>query len=226
MAKLALPFCYDKFTTNYFLPDGSYGTVVGGAYKSPGGDKANLETGDYTLGNGQTGNIYPSGVGKPNLATLLIPTQFTASGTGTAIPASALGDQVTVTYTTTLPGTTVDPETIPPSTIPGAETAVTEILSLTISTTVSNSLVLSATVTSSVSSYEEAVSTIPGTTIQGTTIEPITTTVTTTQAVGSKAGTGTATGASMATKKNVAIRLRRELPSVLDLLVAILVILV
>jgi hypothetical protein len=28
MVNLNIPFCYDKFTTNYFLPDGSYGTVV------------------------------------------------------------------------------------------------------------------------------------------------------------------------------------------------------
>lgn len=28
MANLEIPFCYDRFTTNYFLPDGSYGTVA------------------------------------------------------------------------------------------------------------------------------------------------------------------------------------------------------
>lgn len=28
MVNLEIPFCYDRFTTNYFLPDGSYGTVV------------------------------------------------------------------------------------------------------------------------------------------------------------------------------------------------------
>jgi hypothetical protein len=28
MVDLEIPFCYDRFTTNYFLPDGSYGTVA------------------------------------------------------------------------------------------------------------------------------------------------------------------------------------------------------
>lgn len=28
MINLEIPFCYDQFTTDYFLPDGSYGTVV------------------------------------------------------------------------------------------------------------------------------------------------------------------------------------------------------
>jgi hypothetical protein len=28
MVNLEIPFCYDRFTTDYFLPDGSYGTVV------------------------------------------------------------------------------------------------------------------------------------------------------------------------------------------------------
>lgn len=28
MSNLEIPFCYDPFTTDYYLPDGSYGTVV------------------------------------------------------------------------------------------------------------------------------------------------------------------------------------------------------
>ncbi|EHL02876.1 hypothetical protein M7I_0838 [Glarea lozoyensis 74030] len=31
LSNLALPFCYDKFTTNFLLPDGSFGTVANGA---------------------------------------------------------------------------------------------------------------------------------------------------------------------------------------------------
>jgi hypothetical protein len=108
MANLAIPFCYDKFTTNYFLPDNSYGTVVGGAYTGSNGDIANLETGDYTLANGKTGNIYSNDLSKkPNTAALPIPSQYTASGVGPAIPASGLGDAVTKTFVTTPPGSTI-----------------------------------------------------------------------------------------------------------------------
>jgi hypothetical protein len=118
MANLHIPFCYDKFTTNFFLPDGSFGTIVGGSYTSPSGDVANLVSGEYTLVDGQKGNIYSDNASaRPDTATLPIPTQFTASGVGTAIPASALGGQVTLTYTTTLPGSTIPPFTIPPVTI-------------------------------------------------------------------------------------------------------------
>jgi hypothetical protein len=28
MVNLDIPFCFDRFTTDYYLPDGSYGTVV------------------------------------------------------------------------------------------------------------------------------------------------------------------------------------------------------
>jgi hypothetical protein len=122
---LGLPMCYDKFTTNFFLPDGSYGTVVNGSYTSATGDTANLETGAYTLANGQTGNIYSSDpAAKPNTATLPIPSQFTASGIGSAVPITGLGSPVTLTYTTTLPASAVPPVTIsasgsPPSVVPG-----------------------------------------------------------------------------------------------------------
>ncbi len=115
---LGLPMCYDKFTTNFVLPDGSYGTVANGSYTSSSGDTANLETGNYTLANGQTGNIYSSNaVAKPNTATLPIPSQFTSSGVGSAVPISGLGSPVTLTYTTTLSPSLVPSLVIPASTI-------------------------------------------------------------------------------------------------------------
>lgn len=79
---------------------------------------ANLLTGDYTLTDGTDGNIYgsPSSPSKPDTATLTVPTQYTASGVGSAIPASALGEWST--YTTTFPGTTVAPSTVPAQTVP------------------------------------------------------------------------------------------------------------
>jgi hypothetical protein len=117
MSSLLIPFCYDRYTTDYFLPDGSYGTVVGGTYKTASGDVANLLSGDYMLKNGMSGNIYANNESaKPNTATLHLPAQFTGQGVGSAIPPSALGAVVTVTYTTVLLGTTILPNTVVAST--------------------------------------------------------------------------------------------------------------
>jgi len=73
---------------------------------------ANLINGNYTLSHGTSGNIYgsPLSLAKLDTATLPIPTQYTASGSGTAIPATALGQEIT--YTTTIPGTTKSPLTV------------------------------------------------------------------------------------------------------------------
>ncbi|OCK80023.1 hypothetical protein K432DRAFT_278809, partial [Lepidopterella palustris CBS 459.81] len=111
---LNIPMCYDKFTTNFILADGSYGTISSGEYQSPDGSKANLLTGNYTA-NGQTGNIYSANESaKPNTATLSIPPQWTGTGVGSAIPISDLAS-VTV-YTTVVP-TVIQPTVIPASTV-------------------------------------------------------------------------------------------------------------
>lgn len=147
---LKLSFCYDNYTTNYFLPGGSYGQVTDGSYTSTDGSKANLLSGNYTLGDGSSGNIYGTPATPPNTATLKLPTQYTASGTGSAIPATALGQEIT--YTTTIPGTT-----IPPSVI---------------STTISASTTISGSTVGTI--IAQAVTTVPG-----TTLAPELTTVTT-----------------------------------------------
>lgn len=80
MNTLSIPCCYDRFTTNYFLPDGSFGTVVGGAYTSATKDTANLETGDFTLSNGTKDNLYNANeAAKAEISALPMPSQFTAS---------------------------------------------------------------------------------------------------------------------------------------------------
>ena len=162
-----IPFCYvrssinksglivngkqDKFTTNFILPGGASGTVVTGNYTASDG-VVNLLTGDYTLTDGSPGNIYgsPSSPSKPDTATLTVPTQYTASGVGSAIPLSALGEWST--YTTTIPGTTIAPSTVPAQTI-------------------APSVVSGSTV--------EAATTKPASTIPGTTVAPVTSTITT-----------------------------------------------
>jgi hypothetical protein len=179
MSGLNIPFCYDRFTTNFFLPDGSYGTIFGGTYTSSNGDTANLLTGNYTLKSGTTGNIYASNpVAKPNTATLSIPNQFTGIGVGTAIPASALGVGVTVTVTTTQAGST-----IAATTISGTTKSATVIQA----TTVGGSTLAASTV---------AVTTISPTTVQGTTVTGGPTVYTTDVPGG---GSGTTTGADAAT---------------------------
>ena len=152
----------DKFTTNYVLPDGAYGTVVTGNYTASNGI-ANLLSGDYTLSDGTAGNVYgsASSPSKPDTATLTVPTQYTAAGVGSAIPLSALGQWST--YTTTIPGTTVEPSTVPAQ-------------------TVSPSVVSGSTV--------EPATTMPASTIPGTTVPPVTSTITTQIATGSSSSTG------------------------------------
>lgn len=128
---LNVAMCYDKFTTNFQFPDGSYGSLTTGDYTS-GGSHANLISGDYTKNGGETGNIYAGDVSaKPNTATLSIPPQFTGTGVGSAIPASEIGSIVVLTKTidgttvsgpTTLPAMTTLGTTIPPRTITGATT--------------------------------------------------------------------------------------------------------
>ncbi|MCJ1246683.1 hypothetical protein MMC30_003892 [Trapelia coarctata] len=142
-----LPFCYDKFTTDFSLPDGSYGTIDNGNYVASDGSTANLLTGNYTLANGKTGNVYSNLADKPNTSTLTLPIPFTSAGVGSAIPPSALGAQVT--YTITIPATTVEPTTLPAEVI----TSVIVLGSSTIPTATT-----------------EAATTIPGSTIPATTL--------------------------------------------------------
>ncbi|KAF5867775.1 uncharacterized protein Bfra_006973 [Botrytis fragariae] len=159
MHSLSIPFCYDQFTTNYYLPDDSYGTVVGGSYSSSSGATANLESGDYTDKDGITGNIYSSNsAAKPNTATLPMPSQFTASGVGSAIPASVLGG-VTVTYTTTLPASTIPATTIPATTVSESISQQTISVSTTITTSIGGNKVVSTEV-----QIKTMETTIPGTT--------------------------------------------------------------
>ncbi|KAI9674195.1 MAG: hypothetical protein M1817_002013 [Caeruleum heppii] len=60
ISELDVPFCYDRDGTDYFLPDGSYGSILSGNYTAADGSSANLYTGYYLLKNGSTGNFYDS----------------------------------------------------------------------------------------------------------------------------------------------------------------------
>jgi hypothetical protein len=125
---LNVPMCYDKFTTNYQFPDGSFGSLTTGDY-TQGGSKANLLNGQYTKDGGESGNIYAEDVSaKPNTATLSIPPQYTAAGQGSAIPASEIGSVVVIT--TEIGGTTVSNA---PTTLPALTTLGTTISAQTIS---------------------------------------------------------------------------------------------
>lgn len=161
MASLSIPFCYDKFTTNFFLPDSSYGTLYFGTYKSSSGDTANLITGNYTLkSSGETGNIYSTNESeKPNTATMSVPNQFTGTGIGSAIPATALGAYATVTITSIVKATTIQATTLSAS--------------LSVVTQTSGTTAVVAT------------STIPASTIQATTEAESTVVTTATVAAGS-----------------------------------------
>jgi len=130
---LNIPMCYDKYTTNYAFPDGSYGSLTNGDYTS-GSAKANLISGNYTSGN-DNGNIYASNASaKPNTATLSIPPQYTGTGVGTAIPATELGS--IIIYTTTIPGTTFTAPTTVPQTVRVATVSGVVVSTTVIATTI------------------------------------------------------------------------------------------
>ena len=98
----------DHFTTNYFLPDESYGNIASGSYTLASGDM-NLITGNYTkLPSQTTGNIYGTGE-PPNTSTLPMPTPWTSKGVGIAIPASEVGETSNITgaFTTATPTITL-----------------------------------------------------------------------------------------------------------------------
>lgn len=117
LANVNVPFCYDHFTTDFFLPSGAFGTLDSGAYKAPDGSIANLINGSFSVAGGSsTGAIYGSS-STLNTATLAIPTPYTSAGVGSAIPASALGGEATFTFTITIAGTTLQGTTLAPTTI-------------------------------------------------------------------------------------------------------------
>lgn len=133
LQSLNIPMCYDKFTTNFAFPDGSYGSLTTGDYSS-GDSTANLINGNYTSG-GQQGNIYASDPSaKPNTATLSIPPQYTGTGVGGAIPATELGS--VIVYTTTIPGTTFTAPTTVAETVRVATVSGQEVSSTVAATTV------------------------------------------------------------------------------------------
>jgi hypothetical protein len=91
---LNIPMCYDKFTTNYAFPDGSYGSLTTGEY-TQGGTVVNLINGTFKKSDGETGDIYSTNpAAKLNTATLSIPPQWTSEGVGSAIPASELASNM------------------------------------------------------------------------------------------------------------------------------------
>jgi hypothetical protein len=208
MNDLAIPFCYDRFTTNYKLPDGSVGTIIGGSYSSPKGDTANLETGDFSLANGTKGNLYAANPNsKPNTATLSMPTQYTATGVGSAIPMSSIGFAITLTYTTTLPGKTFVATTIAASTVPAYTKTNTIVQPTTIVTQVSNVPVTSVFDTTIYSETVVPASVVSESTISGTTISPQVFVVTTTS-MGNSSASASAT-ASATLKKSGAEMARK-----------------
>lgn len=154
---LNIPMCYDKFTTNFAFPDGSYGSLTTGDYVQ-GGSKANLLSGQYTKDGGESGNIYANDpAAKPNTATLSIPPQFTGTGEGTAIPASEIGSIIVITTTiggttlssapTTLPALTTLGTTIPAHTVTAPTTIepVTAVMTTTVADSAKNTAVPSST---------------------------------------------------------------------------------
>ncbi|OCK87121.1 uncharacterized protein K441DRAFT_623584 [Cenococcum geophilum 1.58] len=125
-----VPMCYDKFTTNYILADGSYGTITTGEYSGADGSKVNLLTGNFTISNGQNGNIYSNDESaKPNTATLSIPPQWTGTGVGSAIPITELASVGTTS--TVIPVSTIAASTIE-TVISGKTTPISTILAMTV----------------------------------------------------------------------------------------------
>ena len=98
------------------MPDGSYGNIVSGIYNFASG-RINLLTGNFTVySSGQNGDLYGAGEA-PNTSTLPVPTPWTSTGAGAAIPASEVGE--TTNYT--VPGRMTSPTTtLPLSNVPAS----------------------------------------------------------------------------------------------------------
>ena len=78
--------------------------MTSGIYNYSTGGYANLFTGEFHLPDGTGGNIYGSNLAlQPNTTTLQLPTPWTSSGVGSAIPATEVGSSAS--YPTTSPPT-------------------------------------------------------------------------------------------------------------------------
>ncbi|KAK5009261.1 hypothetical protein LTR28_001915 [Elasticomyces elasticus] len=192
----------DKFTTNYHLPDGSYGQIASGAYTAADGSSVNLLSGAFTGSNGTQGNIYSANTAAiPNTATLSVPPQWTSSGVGSAIPVTGLAQ--VFTYTTFVPATTLSPTTIQPITYTGtvvpastyASTVAVSTASPVVSSqsTISQGSTLMTTVQTTQAASTVEPSTKPGSTITAlTTIFAHSTTLTSTVAASSSGNVASA----------------------------------
>jgi len=118
-----VPMCYDKFTTQYAFPDGSYGSLTTGNYTQDG-TVVNLITGNYTKPGGEIGDIYSADPGaRPNTATLSIPPQWTEPGVGSAIPATKLGSVIPQTSTGSSSNSTQTNAATTVAAVPSSKTA-------------------------------------------------------------------------------------------------------
>ena len=136
-----IPMCYDKFTTNFQFPDGSFGNVAAGTYSS-GGTEVNLVSGDYTK-DGQSANIYSNNEAeKPNTSTLSIPAQYTGTGVGGAIPVTELGS--IIVYTTTIPAVTYSAPTTVAETVEVATDSGVKVSTTVPATTITQATTIAA----------------------------------------------------------------------------------
>ena len=106
------------------MPDGSYGNIASGIYDFASG-KMNLVTGNFTVySSGQNGDLYGAGEA-PNTSTLPVPTPWTSTGAGVAIPASEVGETTnhTASNIMTSPTITLPLSNVPPSTSKPAPTS-------------------------------------------------------------------------------------------------------
>ncbi|KPI42185.1 uncharacterized protein AB675_5544 [Cyphellophora attinorum] len=158
-----IAFCWDRFTTSYFLPDGSYGSASNGSYRTPQGDTANLITGEYHMQDGTVGNMYDeSPADKPESSDLPLPTPYTSAGVGAAIPASQLGAQLSQTLTATI--STASPQSTSSTSSTSPETTTVSSTSASSGTTMTSpSLPITTSSTSAATSSEPAP--IPQTTL-------------------------------------------------------------
>ncbi|KAL1966162.1 hypothetical protein VTN77DRAFT_4714 [Rasamsonia byssochlamydoides] len=167
-----VPFCWDKFTTNVYLPGGPYGSITTGDFTFQSGEKVNLITGQYANGS----NIYSADItARPNPATMSLPRQWTSKGVGSAIPASVLGASVTeiiptsssdvnppsssLSTTETKPGVTATSDSVVTTTTQSESTATSGSISAT--TTQPGSTVDSSTLSHSAQKTDTASSPAP-----------------------------------------------------------------
>ncbi|KAF2747180.1 hypothetical protein M011DRAFT_477625 [Sporormia fimetaria CBS 119925] len=115
--------CYDKYTTQFSFPDGSWGSLTTGEFVDNDGAYLRMFEGSYMDKDGKRGNVYDKNPeASPNLAILSIPPQWT----GSSLPPGREAPPTDIASLATTETTTSEYHPTDPAIFPGFPEATTE----------------------------------------------------------------------------------------------------